>query len=237
VNRTDGHWTRLSAVLTVVCFVSGMMPYGAVRARPSGKRAPRTGTLKIICGIDGAQYVLDEGEAEAKQGTTPAEPIDLQAGPHTIRVSKGGYLPYSEVFDIKAGDVTELEVELVLYSGKLRVGAVPPPVEVQVDGQALGVAPMEIDLSIGEHVVRLSKPGYVEEIRRVAVKTGRTSELSVTLLPVAEVRKASGGGPIHKKWWFWTVLVTVAAGVVIPSVLLTRKGSKPADRDVVLELP
>lgn len=227
---------RRLAMMTVAFFVVGMMPFGDIRSRPRGRKALPTGVLDIVCGIEGAQFVLDEGQSTAREGQTPAEPIVLSAGPHTIRVSKEGYLPFSEVFDIEAGSRTELEVDLVLYSGKLRVGAIPPPVEVQVDGKVLGTAPIETDLSIGEHVVRLTKPGYVEEIRRIAVKTGRITELTVTLLPVAEVQKAAGGGPIHKKWWFWTVLVTVAAGVVIPSVLATRKDPQAASHDAVLEL-
>jgi len=228
--------TRTLATTTLAIFLLNLVSPGLLQARHRRGRTPRTGTLEIICGVDGARYVLDEGQTASLEGITPAESIELPVGPHTIRVSKEGYLPFSEVFDIEAGYMTEMEVELVLYSGRLRVTATPPPVEIQVDGKVMGSVPVETDISIGEHVVRLSKPGYVEEIRRVGIMTGRTTELDVTLLPIEEVQKAAGG-KIHKKWWFWTVLVTVAAGVVIPSVLLTRKGSEPAPHDAEVILP
>ena len=47
----------------------------------------------------------------------------------------------------------------------------------------------------------------------------------------AEVQVAAAGEPIYKKWWFWTVLGAVAAGVVIPTVILTRGKAEPAHFD------
>ncbi|MBM4394964.1 MAG: PEGA domain-containing protein [Deltaproteobacteria bacterium] len=221
---------RAVAVLTCAAFLASMAPLAAAGA-PRGKRPPPAetpkGTLVIACEVEGATWEIDEGSASARSGTTPqSEPIPLEPGPHTIRVSKEGHLPFSDVFDIAAGQATEVEVDLVLYSGRLRVTATPEAVEVEVDGKRLGLAPQTMELSIGEHVVRLSKPGYVEEVRRASIRTGHVTDLSVKLMPLVEAQRRAGGGPIYKKWWFWSVAAVVVAGVVVPTVLLTRPKSE-----------
>ena len=76
--------------------------------------------------------------------------------------------------------------DLVLYSGRLRVEAGPAPVQVRIDGRDFGTAPVATDLATGEHVVRLTKAGFVEAIKRVGVRTGRKTELKVDLVEVAK---------------------------------------------------
>lgn len=197
------------------------------------------GTLVLTCTVDGATWEIDEGSFNSVKGTTPhADPIELPPGMHTIRVTRDGYLPYSEVFDIVLGQATELEVDMILYSGKLHVEATPGPVDVQIDEKNLGQAPVTADLSIGEHVVRLSRPGYVEEVRKASVKTGQTTELKVTLVAVAEAQRKARGDPVYKKWWFWSVIGGAVAGVVIPTtVVLTRPGSAAAKANFTFVAP
>jgi len=233
---------RILSFLTCVAFVASLLPAAGAWAG-KGKKVPvpgpsaTTGSLQVICAVNGAGYVIDEGSGSEVKGTTPvAAPIVLPPGPHTIRVTREGYLPFSDVFDIRLGETTELEIEMVLYSGKLRVTASPPPVDVQVDEKSYGPAPLTLDLSIGEHVVRLSKFGYVDEIKKVNVKTGQTTDLDVALLAVAEAQKRAGGGPIYKKWWFWTVIGTVVAGAAVSTVVVLkmRNKSEPAKFDGTL---
>lgn len=235
--------SRAQSTVTLVLFVLSLVPSSEGVARPrrpvpgAARGAADSGTLRIVCPVEGARFLVDEGRETSVEGVTPSPDIVLPVGSHTIRVSKDGYLPFSEVFDIVANEVTELEVDLVLYSGRLRVEAGPPPVQVQVDERDVGVAPVEVDLAIGEHVVRMTKPGYVEEVRRPLVRTGQTTRVEVTLVPVeVAVRKATGG-PIYTKWWFWGVMAAVAAGAIIPTVILTRPKTQRAETPNVIQLP
>jgi hypothetical protein len=237
---------HLVAAVTLVAFLSTLLPAGGAWAAkkkpkvdPNAAPSVTTGSLQITCTVTGAQYEIDEGSDTAMKGATPvAAPITLPPGPHTIRVSKEGFLPFSDVFDVAAGQTTEVEVDMVLYSGTLQVDATPAPVQVQIDEKAMGAAPVKADLSIGEHVVRLSKPGYVEEVRKVFLKTGQATDLSVKLVAIAEVQRRTGGGPIYKAWWFWTILGAVAAGVVVPTaVVLSRPKTTQQKADAVFTLP
>jgi len=236
---------RLIATLATASLVLSMVPTAALAkarvTKPGAPgAAPDTGHLVLICVVDGAEYVIDESDPAAIRGTTPVQsPIRLRAGAHTIRVSREGYLPFSEVFDITGGETSEVEVDLVLYSGTLKVQASPEGVQVQVDGTVLGTAPIDAKVSIGEHVVRLSRPGFVEEVRRANVKTSQTTELSVRLIPEAEAEKAAGKSAFYKQWWFWTIVGTVVAGAVATGVAvpMTQNRSHPAEADAQVQLP
>lgn len=237
---------RWTATLTIAALVLSLLPQAALTrprpARPQGTPAvtPDTGSLVLICLVDGAEYVIDESDDDAIRGTTPIQaPIRLKAGTHTIRVSRDGYLPFSEVFDIQPGETAEVEVDLVLYSGTLKVLATPEGVQVQVDGTVMGTAPVTAKVSIGEHVVRLSRPGFVEEVRRAAVKTSQVTELSVRLIPEAEAEKAARKSTFWKQWWFWTVVGGVVAGAVAAGVAvpLTQDRSHPAEPEAQIQLP
>lgn len=231
--------SRTTAVIVLFSFSVLESPTALAR-RPlpqAGRRASETGVLRIICPVENARFIVDEGRDTVVEGVTPARDIVLTVGSHTIRVSKDGYLPFSDVFDIVAGEVTELEVDLVLYSGRLRVEAGPPPVLVWINDRDLGVAPVEVDLAIGEHVVRLTKPGYIEEVRRPLVRTGQTTQVQVTLVPIEVAARTASSGPIYTKWWFWGVVVAVAAGAVIPTVILTRPKTRTAETSNVISLP
>ncbi len=235
--------SRTHVVLTLQVFVLSLIPSSEGGAKPrrpvpgAARKAAETGTLRIVCPVEGARFLVDEGRETSVEGVTPSPDVVLPVGSHTIRVSKDGYLPFSEVFDITAGEVTELEVDLVLYSGRLQVEAGPPPVQVQVDERDVGTAPIEMDLAIGEHVVRMTKPGYVEEVRRPLVRTGQTTRVEVTLVPVEVAARKATGGPVYAKWWFWGVVGAVVVGAVVPTVILTRPKSRQAETPHVIQLP
>jgi hypothetical protein len=233
---------RWTAIVTCAALVSSLVPWPvAARGRPGKPATDATGngSLILVCLVDGAEFVIDEGARTAIRGTTPVRgPVRLRPGTHTIRVSREGYLPFSEVFDIAAGQSTEVEADLVLYSGTLKVLATPEGVEVQIDGGAVARAPVEARVSIGDHVVRLSRPGYVEEVRRVAVRTGQATELAVRMVAEAEAAKAASKTVFWKQWWFWTVIGVVAAGAVATGVAvpLTRDRSHPLEPDALVPL-
>lgn len=227
------------------CCALLVIPQGLWAAPP--RKAGRTespernGWLRLSCPVEGARFVIDEESGEeAIAGTTPlSTPIPLPPGTHTVRVVKDGYLPFSEVFDVAPGQTAEVEADLIFYSGTLRALSAPSGAEVQVDGASVGRTPLEQMVAIGEHVVRLSLPGHVEEVRRVQIRTGQATEITVRLVTEAEARKASEGPVFWKQWWFWTVIGVVAGGAVAAGVAipLTRSSSRAAEPDGQITLP
>ena len=220
--------------------VATLLFFGLTLARPTlarrrlpKKKEAEKGYLELTCSVEGATFVIDEGSPFEVTGKTPAAPIPLRPGTHTIKVTKEGYLPFADVFDIHEGETTELEVDLVLYSGRLRIEAEPAPVAVEVDGTYWGVAPLERDVSAGEHVIRLTKDGYVEQVKRVTVRSGQSVVQRFRLVPVAAVRKTSSK-PIYKKWWFWTAIGAAVVAAIVPTIILARPKTVQATYEDVI---
>jgi hypothetical protein len=206
----------------------------AKQAKP--KRAESVGKLRIICEEQGARFVIDEGKETMKTGILPSDDIVLQAGEHTIKVTKKGFAPYAEVITVEAGEVLELEAELLPASAKLVVRTNPVQgATVRLDGQVLGKTPLDVSVPVGERLVEIEMSGFTKEQRVLSLVPGKTETLNVSLSKL-EVLEAKPSVPVYKKWWFWTTLGVVVTSVVLPSVLLSKKQKDYPREDAVLQI-
>ena len=185
--------------------------------------------LNLRCNPEKADVFVD-GE---KVGQTPlAGPHALSVGEHTIRVSRPGYTPFIDVFRVKSGSLTALEVELIPISGVLRVNTEGKTAHVYVDNKYVGDTPSESELSTGSHSVRVEMPGHTPESFSVTAVAGQVVERSVTLteLPADQnpyARKPAPPQRWYQKWWVWTVAAVgvsaVATAIIVPVVLSNRE--------------
>jgi hypothetical protein len=63
----------------------------------------------------------------------------------------------------------------------LAVQSTPPGAQVTVDGEKVGITPLEIAVVEGSHDVRIGKTGYVTQLRRVALVAGVRERVDVVL--------------------------------------------------------
>jgi hypothetical protein len=63
----------------------------------------------------------------------------------------------------------------------LAVQSTPPGAQVTVDGEKVGITPLEIAVVEGSHDVRVGKTGYVTQLRRVALVAGVRERVDVVL--------------------------------------------------------
>lgn len=223
------------AFVTLCCLVGELSASGWAGPKPQ-KQRQAVGWLVLTCPVEGASFIVDEGKETEIRGKTPAGNIALPPGTHTIRVFKEGYLPFADVFDVAEGETTEVEADLVLYFGRLKVEGEPPPVAIQVDLVEVGQAPIEIEVPAGEHVVRAKKAGFREEVRKVRVTAGTTTFVNFALSPEAAPQGASERGVI-KTWWFWTVVGAVAVGVTMSALMLSRPKEKGVEAPYTIVAP
>jgi hypothetical protein len=170
--------------------------------------------LKITSNVLGARVVV----AKKEVGTTPlAGPLRTNAGRATVEVIAEGFLPFRRDLDLKGGQQTKVDAQLQSKDTSAVIVIDSPVVgaEVDVDGKAAGMVPLEIAVPAGEHPLVVSKAGYETVNTQVVVKVGERRAVSIPL----EASK-----PITARWWFWTGIgVVVVAGVVTTAALLTER--------------
>ncbi|MCS6913234.1 MAG: PEGA domain-containing protein [Myxococcales bacterium] len=192
--------------------------------------------------VDGADVYLD-GD---KIGTTPLSgTIPCAVGEHTIRVARPGYAPYIDVFQVRQGKVTRIEIDMVPVSGVLRVGANVERARVFVDGQFVGETPLEVEMKLGARTVRVSRSGYRDEVFTVHSVAGQLVERQVRLaeLPpgLNPYRVVEPPPRWYERWWVWTVgaagVAALSVAILVPAVYFTRSPCDRLGADVCLQVP
>ena len=193
--------------------------------------------MLVRCATDQADIFIDGDQA----GRTPAnEPIALKAGEHTVRVARLGFTPFIDVFKVRAGQVTKLDVELVPISGVLHVTAkveeaptatAQPSgsaIRVFVDEKYMGQPPLDTELSIGSHAVRIERGGYYPDTFTASAVAGQTVDHDSVLKPLPAdqnpyAQKGQGQTKWYQKWWVWTLgavgVAAIATAVIVPIVI------------------
>jgi hypothetical protein len=103
----------------------------------------------------------------------------------------------------------------------LRVVSDPPGATVMLDGAVIGATPLEIPASSGEHVLRISHAGRVEQTRTIDLVDGVTESVAVTLAHASTAPAARR----TKRWALgWAAAGTGALGMTIGAALIGIDG-------------
>lgn len=115
---------------------------------------PILGTAAITSTPLGAEIIVD-GQAF---GLTPRN-LDLIIGKHEITLSKTGYQSESIRFEVAEDRTTEVDVIL----GRTTTAVIqsnPSDSKLYIDGAYKGTTPYTYEGEAGDHVIRLTSPGY-----------------------------------------------------------------------------
>lgn len=103
----------------------------------------------------------------------------------------------------------------------LHITANSPDARIELDGVAVGTAPLEVRVSEGEHRIRIAHPDYHPAERHIVLRPHERRSLSVTLEHQPRW---------YQRWWFWTGVGTVVAtGVVVAVVASTERSPSKGD--------
>lgn len=114
----------------------------------------------------------------------------------------------------------------------IKVETAPADAEVYLDGELVGVAPLELtEVAEGEHKLRVVKEGYKAQEQSLVVKEGEEKTVSFELEKKEEKKPTVAVTPPEKKpevkkgkGWLWILLGGAAAAVV--AILATRGGKE-----------
>lgn len=87
----------------------------------------------------------------------------------------------------------------------LRASGAAQGAAAQIDGQPVGVLPLEREIVPGGHFVQVAKSGYTPWSAAISVAPGTAIALDVVLQESA----SSEARPFYRKWWFWTAISAV----------------------------
>ncbi len=114
----------------------------------------------------------------------------------------------------------------------------PPGAEVYLGTKFLDKTPLVTKLKPGTYKLKISKAGYKDQVRTIAVKRGEPLELGLkmerilipkpTVPPGQQRKRVEKETHWYQTWWFWTAVgVVVVAGVTTGAVLGTRSHAGP----------
>jgi hypothetical protein len=84
--------------------------------------------------------------------------------------------------------------------GHVKLKSSPPGARIVIDGQPIGVTPLDWDLPQGKHTITMDKRGYAAASRQIDVVAERTDALALDLAPLAEPERDAS----------WTRIVPIA---------------------------
>jgi hypothetical protein len=192
--------------------------------------APRShlGRLVLTSQTEGAEVAID-GKVVGK--TPLPEPLPLKPGKYTLKMTKRGFTEYIDVFTIRARRETRLDIDLLPVAGILRITANVKPARVFVDDKFVGEIPLDADVAAGPRTVKITKGGYKDLIKKIAVVAGQPLTLDVTLEELPPEQNPFRPPPpkaLHwyERWWVWAVIAggttALALSIALPSYYLSR---------------
>ncbi len=174
---------------------AGIFAIGIIALQCPAAHAQKTGVVKVDTNPVGA-YVYAQGKA---WGPTPVF-VELQAGSHTLVITRDGYAPVTRKVSVRTDRVERLDVKLALHPGEsIRVhqtdagGADDGPGTVAVVTHPPGLTifmndllvpqttPVVFDIRSGIYELRLEHGGQRVYRKTVFVRAGRMMELDLTV--------------------------------------------------------
>ena len=117
-------------------------------------------------------------------GATPLT-AQLLEGRHEVRIKAAGYKVWQDSITVVAGEPQTIDdIRLESADATLFLASSPARANATVNGNFLGLTPLEVPLTPGEATeIRLFKQGYEPAARSVTAQSGEQKRLSVALEP------------------------------------------------------
>jgi hypothetical protein len=175
--------------------------------------------LTLQVSVTGARVLLDGRVI----GTTPLQPKAVNAGKVRIEILAEGYQPLMLELRLPGGASVTHEVVLKPKDerGTLTVSSPVAGARVSIDGKPVGTVPVQLQVSPGEHEVRVSAPGYREGFSSVVVPSKGDERLNISLGEEAS---------LFESYWFWgAVGAVLIGGTIVTVAVLTEKEPSKGD--------
>jgi len=141
---------------------------------------PKTGTLSVNSNPTGAKVYINN----IYSGITPLT-LTLNTGTYTVKITKNGYLDYSETVNIRKNERYSINQPLIKLgkTATVNISTNPTYATVYIDGVKVGLSPLFFyKIEPGYHEIRVTKEGYLEYYGEFTIKDGETKTLPLISL-------------------------------------------------------
>jgi len=136
------------------------------------------GFISVTSEPPGADVYI-QGELK---GTTPFTTEGMSEGSYSVELQMEDYITISKTASVKAGETTEFTDKLTLIPGSLVIHSDPLGAIVLLDGEKVGVTPLEIsEIEVGEYEISVYKDNYESNSENIIIEPGKTSTISTRL--------------------------------------------------------
>ncbi len=171
---------RIVAVFAALVLILGAMDADARRRKKKrSKRNPKapTGAVVIKCTMSGALVYLDDNEV----GKTPIKQLAVPVGEHTIKVKKLGFLYFTRKVKVEKGKTIRLKADLLPFAGAIYVSSRPKKARVLVDGEEVGITPVEYEVKLGKRLIEVKADGYKTYKKNIRSTPGKRYKIKAKL--------------------------------------------------------
>ncbi|WAI02543.1 PEGA domain-containing protein [Methanogenium organophilum] len=189
------------------------------------------GTLSVSSTPSNANIYLDG----AYKGTAPRTISGISEGVHTLEITMPGYQEWANTIQIHANQVSYVTATLTAdpqaTTGSISISSNPSYASVYVDSIYYGTtnpgcALLANNIAAGNHVVTLTKAGYVNYTTPVSVTAGTTSTVDASLaasggVPGIEWQKCLGGSSDD---YAYSTVQTTDGGYAVAGYTLSADG-------------
>jgi len=134
--------------------------------------SPDQGILKVVSTVPEAMVFVDG----AALGKVPQEK-KVSAGEHPVVVRLEGYKEFEQKAVVEAGKTITVQADLKAV-GRLRILSTPAQAGVVINGLPVGKTPLDLEVEVGETVVRIEMPGFQPFEQTLTIEGGKTQTLS-----------------------------------------------------------
>lgn len=174
-----------------VDIVAGATPHFSAEILPL--EPPPTGKGKVDIAVQPTDAVL---EVAGHPEITKMGAYELDLGTYTIKASKEGYYDKSATAIVKEAEITEVSIVLTKKEvpllpeevrGTLTISITPEDAKIEVAGEEEITSPGTYELAPGSYAVRVSKEGFVTDIKTAFVSELKDTAISFILKAVEPV--------------------------------------------------
>jgi formylglycine-generating enzyme required for sulfatase activity len=132
-----------------------------------------------------------------KQNYSQKKQIELAPGMYKLEISKNGYYPQSETFEIKRGESLQKTYSLTAKTGKLQFTVQPLDAKVTLirNGQTVqtwnGMQYLK-DLTVGAYTLKATAPGFATGEKQITIGENQTTYIDLTLAKGAPTKTIAG---------------------------------------------